>query len=247
MYKRQTFSITGGNTAETEFTLRHGAEIGLGSHPVFSIYLANDINGFTNSAYDAFAANQTPVYTIGGTMPIVANTVNIPEQHTAFNRLIITFRISQFDVPLTAVDVSNLSATIPESSEEVPDAHTLIRIQKSYERKVIGLGSSRVRTVLMYADNENVQAFGIGTGIKTGDMWKQYLHTVAATLDVQSNISEADHYELVSDITEVLKYNKIYGDWISIEVLGSKNLSGEMRNRWRTVIDIRGKIYAPNA
>ena len=128
-----------------------------------------------------------------------------------------------------------------------PNADNRFTVQKSYERKVIGLGSSRVRTVLMYADNENVQAFGIGTGIKTGDMWKQYLHTVAATLDVQSNISEADHYELVSDITEVLKYNKIYGDWISIEVLGSKNLSGEMRNRWRTVIDIRGKIYAPNA
>ena len=127
--------------------------------------------------------------------------------------------------------------------ENIP--HNPIEIQKSYNRKVIGLGKAKVKSVLIYADNENVEAFGMGAGLQSGDLWRQYMHTVSATIDVQTNVSDSEHDELVADIKNVLKYNRIYGDWVDIVVTGSKNLSGEMRGRFRTIIDIRGRLYKP--
>ena len=228
----------------------------MGDAPItrLRVYLANGVNSFSHSGFTAFLNNTNPVYTVSSARSIVppfdrisipAGAINIPAQHVQFDRLIFVYDVDRAGFAGSYIDVSGLSAEVPAVVGDVPNAHMLINIQKSYNRKVIGLGKSQVKSVLIYADNENIEAFGMGAGLQSGDQWRQYMHTVSATIDIQTNVSDSEHDELVADVENVLKYNRIFGDWVEIVVTGSRNLSGEMRGRFRTVIDIRGKIYKP--
>ena len=123
--------------------------------------------------------------------------------------------------------------------------HTMAKIDLAVSRKVIGLGTAKVRQILLHSDTDTQDPFGIGVGLQSGDLWRQYMHTVTCSIDIQSNIGLGDHDDLVADVTNIIKYNRVWGEWVDIVIVGTKHLSNEMRNRFRTIIDVRGRIYKP--
>ena len=116
------------------------------------------------------------------------------------------------------------------------------RISKKHERKVTGFGKIKAEDILIYADLEQIKPFALGLGISPSSSW---YHTMSATIEVKSNVSDSRADFLVDAVIDILKRNVTYSGYVQILPISTKNRSDESRGEFRWIIDVRGEKYAP--
>ena len=117
------------------------------------------------------------------------------------------------------------------------------RISRTTDRKVIGLGKRKQRNILIYVDEEIIEPKGIGYAFTQ----KNWEHKLLATIDIQTNTSEAIFNGMVSGVSDILRLpaNICKAPYMWILLRGYKNLSDQSRESWRGIIDVEAKLLDP--
>lgn len=120
------------------------------------------------------------------------------------------------------------------------------RISRRTERKVTGLAKRKSENIIISVDSEQVRAFQLGTAVRAthGD----HYHTMAATIEVQTNVSEERFDQVIGAVKNILTTpaNIRTAGYVQILIRGMKNLSPETRESWAGIIDVTGEALNPS-
>lgn len=124
------------------------------------------------------------------------------------------------------------------------DFGPLPRLNKKYDRKVVGLGTQKAESILIYSDLEQMKPFTLGIGINPAAK-KSWYHKLSATIEIKTNLSDTRLDFLTDAVVDILKRNVTYSGYVQILLQSVKNRSDEDRGKFRTIIDVTGEKYAP--
>ena len=115
-------------------------------------------------------------------------------------------------------------------------------ITKKYNKTVTGLATSKVEEILIYVEKEFIKPFSLGVGVNPTKSW---YHTLPATIEIRTNVSDIRLDQLVYAVTHTLKSNVTYSGYVQILLKSVTPLSSESRNSFGVIIDVEGQKYAP--
>ena len=100
--------------------------------------------------------------------------------------------------------------------------------------------------ILVYSDGEKIKPFTLG--IAVGTVHKSHHHTMLATIEISTNVSEERLEQLVSAVKNILTnpINIRKVGYIQILIQGYRNLSGELRESHAGIIDVEAHVLDPS-
>ena len=138
--------------------------------------------------------------------------------------------------------MDDLVTIISGASQWGTDFGVKPRITKRYDRKVTGLAVAKSESILIYVDRESIKPFTIGVGVSPTKSW---YHTLTASIEIQSNVSDTRLDQLLDAVIHILKSNVTYTGYVQIMPKAIKMLGEEQRGGFAAIIDVEGQKYAP--
>ena len=125
-----------------------------------------------------------------------------------------------------------------------------IRVDKIWNEKSVGLGSSGYDVIFLGLDQEDPDIFSLQYKDSDGTPSWDWLHTVHFYIDIRTGKSEEHVLELVDNVMKIIKKNVIPTNGsknrnIQLLPVGVTSLNEDYRNLFRYMLDCQIMVFNP--